>query len=82
MRARRRQLVRWGVVTLLSVVSLTAPAAAQRRGEEEDEKKTFREPGIEFLDEQSQYVQWLFGALMIAACLFIGLKNPHRTHLD
>jgi hypothetical protein len=82
MRPSRRNLVRWGLVTVLGMVSLAAPAFGQRRDEEEGDKKTFREPGVEYLEEKSQYIQWLFGALMIAACLFIGLKNPHRTHLD
>lgn len=82
MRGCRRNLVRWGVVTVLSVVALAAPASAQRKDEDEGEKKTFREPGVDYREEQTQYIQWGFGALMIAACLFIGLKNPHRSHLD
>jgi hypothetical protein len=53
------------------------------RADDDDRKsKPFNEPGIEYLQREGQYIQWLAGALIIAACLFIAFKNPHRSHLD
>ncbi len=60
-------------------------AAAPAFADDDDEvKKTFREPGIEFKKESTAkaYIDWLFGALLIAGSAFLLFKNPHRSHLD
>lgn len=57
------------------LLSLSAPAMAQDKG-------PFREPNINFKDEEEPYILWGAGLLVVLACLLVPCKNPHRTHLD
>ena len=77
MRCRSLRILRWGLTTVMLVVLLAAPVQAQ-----DEDKGPFKEPGIRYMEQRKPYIQWLAGALIIVACLFVGAKNPHRTHLD
>jgi hypothetical protein len=57
-------------------------ALPARAADDDAKNKPFREPGIEYIEHRGAYIQWLAGALIIAACLFVAFKNPHRSHLD
>lgn len=61
-------------------LGLAAPAPAQ----DGEDAGPFREPGIAFKEKSSAkpYIDWLFGALLIAGSAFLLFKNPHRSHLD
>jgi hypothetical protein len=63
--------------TTLLVFLLTAvPALAQ------EEEKPWVEPGLNMLDAEKPWAQWLLGFFFIVACAAIAFKNPHRSHLD
>lgn len=69
------RIARFGVVLLLFVIVLAQPAIAQ-----DDEDVPYVDvPALEFT---RPWIQWLFGAGFIIACMLIAFKNPHRTHLD
>lgn len=70
-----RRLLLAGV---LHVGLCVAPAPAA----DDADSKPFDEPGINYLERRDPYIQWVAGALLTAACLFIAFKNPHRTHMD
>lgn len=77
MRGRRmRKLAGLGLVLFLAL-ALTGPSA---RGQDDDQP--FEEPGIDYREHSAPYIQWLVGSLLVAACLFVAFKNPHRSHLD
>jgi hypothetical protein len=77
MRLRLSKLARLGAAALTALALFAAPALAQ-----EKEEKPFEEPGIAFLPRSDPYIQWIAGTVIVAACLFVAFKNPHRTHLD
>ncbi len=61
---------------VLALGMWAAPAAAQ------DKPKKFQEPGIVYAERSAQYIQWIAGALIVAAVMVVAIKNPHRSHLD
>ncbi len=63
--------------TLLSLAFFAIPARA-----EADPDLPFTEPGVTYREFQKPYIPWLAGTLIIAACLLVAFKNPHRSHLD
>lgn len=79
---RRFWLRRAAAAVLVTLTLFAAPVRAQ----DDDDKKParFQEPGISYrqVDKAKPYIDWLAGVLIIAACLLIAVKNPHRTHLD
>lgn len=77
MRSRLSRWARLGVVVVTVLALLPMPARAQ-----EKEEKPFEEPGITLMQRSDPYIQWIAGTVIIAACLFVAFKNPHRTHLD
>lgn len=77
MRRRPFRLLRLGVVSIIGLALLAAPAPAQ-----EQKPPPFREPGISFKTERKPYIEWIAGVLIVMACLIIAFKNPHRSHLD
>jgi hypothetical protein len=77
MRLRSSKLARLGAVVITALALFATPALAQ-----EKEEKPFEEPGIAFLPRSDPYIQWIAGTVIVAACLFVAFKNPHRTHLD
>lgn len=77
MRRRPFRFFRLGVVGIIGLALLTAPALAQ-----EEKPAPFREPGISFKTEQKPYIEWIAGTLIVLACLIVAFKNPHRSHLD
>lgn len=74
---RSRTVRRFAFAAATALALFAAPA---RAAEEAD--KPFEEPGISYLERKDPYIQWVAGALLTAACLFVAFKNPHRTHLD
>ncbi len=76
--------VRYGSARRFALAALTALAllACPARAAEEPADKPFEEPGISYLERRDPYVEWIAGALLAAACVFVAFKNPHRTHLD
>lgn len=74
----RRRPLTWFRLAAAGVVSLALLAAPVRA----EDEKPFQEPGIAFAEREKPYIQWLAGILIVAACLLIAFKNPHRTHLD
>ena len=76
MRVRPRAWVRWAMMVVLALGVSANPARA------EDEKPPFTEPGIDFVTPQTAYIQWIAGTLIILACTFVAIKNPHRSHMD
>jgi hypothetical protein len=69
-------------VVMLVVMVLGAVGSAP--AQEAEDAGPFREPGIEFKAKSSAkpYIDWLFGALLIAGSAFLLFKNPHRSHMD
>lgn len=79
LRARRTPVSR--IVVLLGMgLGLAGPALAQ----DAQDAGPFREPGITFKEKSTAkpYIDWLFGALLIAGSAFLLFKNPHRSHMD
>ena len=76
--ARSRTVRRFAFAAVTTLALFAAPA----RAAEEAEDKPFEEPGITYLERKDPYIQWIAGALLAAACVFVAFKNPHRTHLD
>ena len=76
-RVRRRRRLRLAFLLVPILLLFAVPARAQDQAE-----KPFEEPGVSYLPRRSPYIQWIAGALFVAACLFVAFKNPHRTHLD
>ncbi len=75
MRVRAPKWIRIAAVWVLGLGLLAAPARAE-------DPKPFQEPGIVYADPGGLYIQWLAGALFIAAVVLIAIKNPHRSHMD
>ena len=75
--SRRWRLLRQAWVALVALILLAVPARA-----EDQPEKPFEEPGISYLERKTPYTQWIAGGLLLAACLFVAFKNPHRSHLD
>ncbi len=63
----------------LMALALAAPSA---RAQEEEDTGPFFEPGITYRKSERPYIQWVAGTVIIAGCLFVAFKNPHRSHLD
>ena len=77
MRHRVHLLARMALAGLLGLSLMAVPARA-----EEEDTGPFHEPGITYRTVQKPYLQWLAGSLLIAACLVVAFKNPHRSHMD
>jgi len=74
--ARPSKLAHLGaVIAILAWLVIPAPA-------QESAEKPFEEPGVTFLARSDPYIQWIAGTVIVAACLFVAFKNPHRSHLD
>lgn len=77
MRNRLAPLVRIVAGLVLSLVLLTPPALAQ-------DEDAFRDPATNFKNpndfKAKMYIDGLCTAVMVAAVIFIGTKNPHRSH--
>ncbi len=69
---------RWLRLVLPLVLLLTLCVTPVRAADE----KPFQEPNINFAERSAEYIQWVAGAVFIAACLLIAVQNPHRSHLD
>lgn len=74
--------VRRCLLALVAATVLAVPVLAA--DDEEGSSGPFREPGIDYreADNVKPYIDWLFGALLIAGSAFMLFKNPHRSHLD
>jgi len=72
-----RGMARWALVVATAGALFAIPARA-----EEPAEKPFEEPGITYLQRRDPYIEWIAGAVLATACLFVAFKNPHRTHLD
>jgi len=70
-----RRFVRLAAAVAVSLATMAGPALA-------DEDEPFHEPGINYVEHKDPYIQWIAGAVIIAGCLVVAFKNPHRTHLD
>jgi hypothetical protein len=77
MRVHWQRWIRFGLAGVLALALLGPPAVAQ-----DDEDQRFREPGINYMAFREPYIEWIFGAAIIVACLAVAFKNPHRSHLD
>ncbi len=75
MRVRSPRWFRLVLPVLLLLALCVAPVRAA-------DEKPFVEPNISFAERSGEYIQWVAGALFIAACLLSAVKNPHRSHLD
>jgi hypothetical protein len=78
MYAASRAVRRFALAAFTALALLACPA----RAADEPANKPFEEPGISYLEHRDPYVEWIAGAVMTVACLFVAFKNPHRTHLD
>ena len=76
--AASRTARRFAFAALTALALLACPA----RAAEEPADKPFEEPGIAYLERRDPYIEWIAGAVLAAACVFVAFKNPHRTHLD
>ncbi len=74
------RLPRIGRLACVAVTFLALFAGPARA--EEPAEKPFEEPGISYEQRRDPYVEWIAGALLGLACVFVAFKNPHRSHLD
>ena len=68
--------LRFGLPFVLVLACCALPALAQSEGEQTEWLD------VPHLEYSKPWVQWIFAPLFAIVVLAIGLKNPHRSHLD
>lgn len=79
MRLNRSKLTRLAVAAI-SIIALSSPAFAQRKKATEDEPVPPYD--VQGLTHYKVWAPWVFAFLFAAGCVAVGIKNPHRSHLD
>lgn len=69
----------WLLCVLTAMVTVAAPALAQKSSGDEEPLPPFDVPG---LSHTKQWVPWVVAFLFTGVTIAIAFKNPHRSHLD
>jgi hypothetical protein len=69
----------WGVAAPATFVMLASVPGAFAQSSDVDDTPFYDVPA---LDDTRPWLQWLVGLVLVALCVGVALRNPHRTHLD
>lgn len=77
MGANRRLISRVAAAAFMWV-AVSAPALAQKP----DDEVPLPPYDVQGLQHSKIWVPWIFAFVFAAGCIAVGIKNPHRSHLD